>query len=281
MSMIDVLWIVILISMLQPVLKQRLLEAARQRLIAQIEKKRGSRVIVLVHRQETMSFLGFPLMRYIDINDSEEIMRAIHMTDPDVPVDIIMHTPGGVVLASVQIAKAIHRHKGKVTVFVPFYAMSGGTLIGLAADEIVMCPYALLGPVDPQVGNFPAASLLKVVKRKSIDEVDDTTLILADQAEKAVEQMQQALKELLADKMTPEEAEKLARTLTEGRWTHDYPITFEEAKKLGFNVSDDMPEDVLKMMALYPQPIRRQQAVEYTPSPRRTSPAGGREKTPD
>ncbi|MGK7346611.1 MAG: SDH family Clp fold serine proteinase [Candidatus Nitrospinota bacterium M3_3B_026] len=278
MSMIDVLWIVILISMLQPALKQRLLEAARQRLIAQIEKNRGSRVIVLVHRQETMSFLGFPLVRYININDSEEIMRAIHMTGPDMPVDLIMHTPGGVVLASVQIAKAIHRHKGKVTVFVPFYAMSGGTLIGLAADEIVMCPYALLGPVDPQVGNFPAASLLKVVKRKSIDEVDDTTLILADQAEKAIEQLQQALKELLADKMAPEEAENLARTLTEGRWTHDYPITFEEAKKLGFNVSDDMPEDVLKMMALYPQPIRRQQAVEYTPSPRRTPPSGG-EKT--
>jgi len=94
--------------------------------IAQIEKMRGSRVILLVHRQETMSLLGFPIMRYIDINDSEEVLRAIHMTDEDVPLDIILHTPGGLVLAALQIARAVQSHKGKVTVFVPHYAMSGG-----------------------------------------------------------------------------------------------------------------------------------------------------------
>jgi len=43
-----------------------------------------------------------------------------------------------------------------VTVFVPHYAMSGGTLIALTADEIVMDPNAVLGPVDPQIGNMPA-----------------------------------------------------------------------------------------------------------------------------
>ena len=34
-------------------------------------------------------------------------------------------TPGGLVLAATQIARAIQGHKGKVTVFVPHYAMSG------------------------------------------------------------------------------------------------------------------------------------------------------------
>jgi ClpP class serine protease len=48
------------------------------------------------------------------------------------------------VLASRQIAGAIKRHKGKVTAFVPHYAMSGGTLIALAADEIGMCDHAVL-----------------------------------------------------------------------------------------------------------------------------------------
>ena len=135
--MLDILWIFFLISTLQPVIKQRYLEASRQRLIAKIEKKRGSRVILLVHREETMSFLGFPVFRYIDINDSEQVLRAIHMTDPEVPLDLILHTPGGLVLAALQIARAIDGYKGKVTVLVPHYAMSGGTLIALAADEIV------------------------------------------------------------------------------------------------------------------------------------------------
>src|SRR3954454_16160490 len=113
-----------------------------------------------------MSFLAFPVLRYIDVNDAEEVIRAIHLTDKDVPIDLVLHTPGGLVLASVQIARAIKAHKGKVTVFVPHYAMSGGTLIALAADEIVMDNHAVLGPVDPQLGKYPAASLLKVVKTK-------------------------------------------------------------------------------------------------------------------
>jgi ClpP class serine protease len=53
------------------------LEASRKRLLARIENERQSRVILLVHRQETMSLLGFPLFRYIDVNDSEEVIRAI------------------------------------------------------------------------------------------------------------------------------------------------------------------------------------------------------------
>src|SRR3979490_3335176 len=149
MSPGDLLWLFFLFSALQPMLTQRYLEASRQRLIAKIERQRKSRVILLVHRQETMSILGFPVFRYIDVNDSEQVMRAIHLTDPAVPLDLVLHTPGGLVLAALQIARAIHKHQGKVTAFVPHYAMSGGTLIALAADEIVMSEYAVLGPVDP------------------------------------------------------------------------------------------------------------------------------------
>ncbi|HYR44023.1 MAG TPA: hypothetical protein VER98_13420, partial [Terriglobia bacterium] len=90
----DLIWTFFLLSALQPVLKQRLLDASRQRLIAKIERTRKSRVILLVHRQEMMSFLGFPVVRYIDVNDSEEVLRAIHLTDPTVPLDIVLHTPG-------------------------------------------------------------------------------------------------------------------------------------------------------------------------------------------
>src|SRR5258708_9543382 len=151
------LWLFFMASAIQPYLQQRALEIARQRRIARFERKRGSRVIVMVHRQETMRLLGFPVVRYIDINDSEEILRAMRLTDRTVPVDLIIHTPGGLVLAAFQIARALRDHHGKVTVFVPHYAMSGGTLICLAADEIVMSPHAVLGPIDPQLGQLPAA----------------------------------------------------------------------------------------------------------------------------
>src|SRR3979490_2022448 len=210
----DILWVFFMLSALQPVLKQRFLEAARQRLIARLESERNSRVILLVHRQESMSFLGFPILRYIDVNDSEEVLRAIHLTDPAVPIDIVLHTPGGLVVASLQIARAIHKHKGRVTAFVPHYSMSGGTLIALAADEIVMSEHAVLGPVDPQLGEYPAASILKAARQKPIAEVDDKKLILADQAEKAIAQMRREVEELLADKYPAEEAADMAKLLT-------------------------------------------------------------------
>ena len=232
----DIFWLFFMLSALQPIIKQRLLEASRKRLIALIERERKSRVVLLVHRQETMSLLGFPLFRYIDINDSEEVIHAIHLTDPEIPLDLVLHTPGGLVLAATQIARAVFKHKGKVTVFVPHYAMSGGTLIALAADEIVMCEHAVLGPVDPQLGEYPAASILKAAHQKPIAEVDDKTLILADQAEKAVAQMRREVEELLVDKYPVEQGADIAKLLTSGTWTHDYPITYERAHELGFRV---------------------------------------------
>lgn len=266
----DLFWFFFILMAIQPILKQRFLEASRQRILRKIEARRGSRVVLLVHRQETMGFLGFPVFRYIDVNDSEEVIRAIHLTDPEMPLDLVLHTPGGLVLASLQIARAIHHHKGKVTVFVPHYAMSGGTLIALAADEIVMCRHAVLGPVDPQLGQYPAASILKVVEQKPIAEIDDETLILADQGRKAMKQLREAVIELLVDEMERGKAEELADLLSGGSWTHDHPITFEDAKKIGLPVRDDMPEDILRLLALYPQPVRRQPTVEYTPLPRRS-----------
>jgi len=216
-----------------------------------------------------MSFLGFPVVRYIDVNDSEEVLRAIHLTDPSIPVDIVLHTPGGLVLAATQIARAIHKHRGKVTAFVPHYAMSGGTLIALAANEIVMSEHAVMGPVDPQLGKSPAASILKAVARKPVDRVRDETLILADQAEKAVSQVRESVQELLTDKIPPEKVEHLAKLLSEGTWTHDHPITYETAKSFGLPVRSDIPAEFLDLMSLYPQPVRRQPTVEYLPEPHR------------
>jgi ClpP class serine protease len=271
MSFTDLFWLFFMFSAIQPMLRQRVQDAMRIRKIAQLEALRSSRVILLVHRQETMRLLGFPIARYIDINDSEEVLRAIQMTDDDIPLDIVLHTPGGLVLAALQIAQAIRAHRSKVTVLVPHYAMSGGTLIALAADEIVMCNHAALGPIDPQLGESPAASLLKVVEQKPISEIDDKTLILADVGRKAIGQVKQAAGNLLRRRLPAEKADALAEKLSAGTWTHDYPIWASTAKELGLSVSTDMPKEVLELMKLYPQPVRTQGGgggVEYLPVPR-------------
>ncbi|MDT8903698.1 SDH family Clp fold serine proteinase [Anaeroselena agilis] len=260
-------WIIFFAFTVWPMLRQQGIERARMKLIRAIELRRQSRLITMIHRQEAISILGLPISRYINIEDSEQVLRAIHLTPSDMPIDLVLHTPGGLVLASEQISHALMRHKAKVTVFVPHYAMSGGTMVALAADEIVMDCNAVLGPVDPQLGQYPAASILKAVAQKNIDKVDDNTLILADMAGKAMRQVEDFLTKLLSDKLTPEAAKDLARTLSEGRWTHDYPITCDQLVDMGLPVVRELPAEVYDLMELYPQPAQRRPSVQYIPVP--------------
>jgi len=268
------IWTVLLIAVILllfavPVIQQQMTRARRLRAIRGLEVKRGTRVIALIHRQERVAFLGIPFYRYIDINDSEEVLRAIRLTPPEMPIDFIVHTPGGLILSSEQIAMALQRHRGKVTIFVPHYAMSGGTLLCLAADEVAMDENAVLGPVDPRIGEYPAASILRVPRLKPPDKIDDTTFILVDIAAKAQNQMREFVTGLLRDRMTVEQADRLARLLTEGTWTHDYPITLEQARELGLPVTPGMPAGVYRLMDLFPQAMPRRPSVAYVPIPYR------------
>lgn len=255
---------------IHPQLQIRALTSSRLKLIREIEKKYGWRVITLIHRQERIGFLGFPVYRFIDIEDSEAVIRAIRSTPPDQPIALILHTPGGLVLAASQIAMALKKHPGRKIVIIPHYAMSGGTLIALAADEIIMDPNAVLGPLDPQipVGNasYPAPSLVKIAKLKGNTARDDI-LVLADVAEKAVQEIQGLIVKLLSDKLGMDKAVEVARVLTEGKYTHDYPIAVEEARELGLNVNTNVPLEVYTLMELYPQALQQRPGVEYLPRP--------------
>ena len=258
--------------------QRRQLEARRVQALQEFERGRNSRVILLIHRQESISLLGIPISRYITIEDSEQVLRAIRLTPPDVPIDLILHTPGGLVLATEQIARALIRHPAKVTVFVPHYAMSGGTMLALAADEIVMDANAVLGPVDPQLGNMAAASVLKVVEQKPIDKIDDQTLVMADLSRKAIAQVQRFVRTLLKDdvpqaKINPENIERIIEFLTTGQVTHDYPITVEEATDLGMPVTVGLPPSIYNLMELYPQPQGGRPSVQYIPMPYDRRPA--------
>jgi len=263
------IWIFFILSALIPLFRQRRIQLERYRLIRQLEKERKSRVITLIHRQEALSILGIPFVRYVTVEDSEQVLRAIRLTPDDLPIDLVLHTPGGLLLAAEQIALALKRHPAKVTVLIPHYAMSGGTLIALAADEIVLDPNAVLGPVDPQLGEYPAVSILEAIKVKDRNEIDDRTLILADVARKAVRQVRESVYCLLQGKMDDAKASDLAAIMSEGRWTHDYPISFGQARDLGLPVDESMPEIIYRLMELYPQPVQRRPSVEYIPVPYR------------
>ena len=117
--------------------------------------------------------------------------------------------------------------------------MSGGTLVALAADEIIMDPNAVLGPVDPQIGEFPAASIIEAVELKSAEKAEDRTLILASVARKALAQVHATVVGILTAGGFPvQKAQDVADLLATGRWTHDYPIDIALAQRMGLRVAE-------------------------------------------
>ncbi len=142
-------------------------------------------------------------------------------------------------------------------------------------DEIVMDENAVLGPVDPQLGRYPASSILAVTQIKDVNETDDETLILADVARKAVSQVKQTVVEILmGNEMEEEKAREgllheIAEAISAGQWTHDYPISAAEAEKLGLPISLDLPDEVCQLMQLYRQAGQRRPSVQYIPVPYR------------
>src|SRR5438105_14013147 len=273
-------WLLLAVIVLLQLTGSRGVDRQRAAALGEFERERNSRVIAMIHRQESASLFGVPVADSISIDDSEAVLRAIRHTPPEQPIDIILHTPGGLVLAAEQIAKALVERKGKVTVFVPHYAMSGGTLIALAADEIVMDANAVLGPVDPQIGDMPAASILKAVEIKGPQRVGDEILILADIAQKARVQVAAFVAQVLSKHMNEKQSLQVATVLTEGRWTHDFPITVQGARQLGLNISTDMPRTVFDLMDLYPQGGGIRPSVWYVPLRRPAAPGTPQQPAP-
>lgn len=265
------IWLIFLFfTLIYPRMQQSLIQSARKNTLQSLGKKRDSNVITLIHRQETLRLFGIPITRYIDIEDSEELLRIIRLTPDDQPIDLIIHTPGGIALAATQIALALKAHKGRTTVMVPHYAMSGGTLIALAADEILMDAQAVLGPVDPQLGtqkgSYAAPSLLKVIEKKEPKDIDDETLYLAEEARKALNQIKETVRALIADKYSEDQVEKILDSLVMGRYTHDYPLTSEKVcELLGHCTVPELPGEVYTLMSFYKMGKQRRPGIEYVP----------------
>ncbi len=240
----------------------------RRRLIRRLEEQRGSRVIAMIHRGSgplTLLTGGGS----IGLDEAESILKVIRETPPDKPIDLILHTPGGRVLMTAQIARALKNHPAPVRAIIPHWAMSGGTFLSLAADEIIMDRNAVLGPVDPQTVKVPdvvpMASIRRVIREKNPDRIEDSTWILADQAEKAIRQVEDHITWLLADRMGEEKAREVGRALTEGRWTHDFPLTCEALQGMGLKVTTDVPQEAYQLLDAFPAGARFR-PVQWLPS---------------
>jgi ClpP class serine protease len=236
----------------RPTTKAEIL-AWRAGIIQDIERERGTKVITMIHKKELWS--GADEEPEIGIEDSDKILQEFRKTPSGQPIDLILHTPGGYATAAQMMAMAIKFHRGKVTVMVPFYAMSGGSLMSLAADEIRMEKYSVLGPVDPQIptpdGMWPASSLATLLRTKPIQNITDRMVIMSDVANLETENAKTFVLWLIEGKMDKEQAERVADFLARGYMSHATPITLDVARAMGLNVVEGIPEKVYELFKTF------------------------------
>lgn len=208
----------------------------------------------------------------IDDKDVVQALATINSLDKNEPIDVILHTHGGFVSPTMQIAEVLV-HRRRTATFVPIFAHSGGTMVALATQKIHMARGAALGPLDIQIrGPSFSGSARHIIEiaEKLGDDADIELQVAAKEAKLTLENhaknvcavMNRAHKGLFGWRGC-----ELANTLTKGDMQHSEAINFAMAKRLHMRVARDIPKAVYALISVRLAQLRRlrelQKQVHY------------------
>jgi len=207
--------------------------------------------------------------------DLQAFMEAIHGLKGD-QLDLILHTGGGSAEATDAIVTYLRQKFNHIRVFTPQAAMSAGTMLALAGDEIVMGKHSFIGPIDPQfilntsvgIQVIPAQAILEQFRNAQKDCADNPKNLnswlpmlsqygpaLLVQCQNQIDFGKELVKNWLTNYMFKEDgmkAEKIAEFLSnhDNFKTHGKHISIIHAKELGLKIIDlesdqDLQEKVL------------------------------------
>ena len=243
----------VLSGILFNLISQFLVEYHIRQLISGYEKAHDAKVFYFIHRKRSLGIFGISLYEYLEVYDAHRFLRDLKSVPEDKNLVIIIHSPGGELLAAMQIAKVLKEWKGKVSVVVPYYAMSAGTLIALSADAIYADRNVTFGAIDPQIpvgGNryVSAADLYRVCRGNSTISVQDR--ILCEMGRKAMKQVESFLKRVVLKDKDEKVAEAVINTLLYTERSHDFPFFAENLKEMGLNVVFEIPQELRELSDL-------------------------------
>lgn len=219
----------------------------------------GNTVLIDIIHDLGDDFVGRDSARQqITFDEAFEAVAAIRQANARAKILVVLHTLGGYARPAHMIAMALKHHIAKskgyrnlkkdprVVAYIPYIAMSGGTMIALAADKVVMDDTASIGPIDTIYGGFSAEAYEALLEQKGVEATQDVLVMLAHEAKKydryAVRVARTIINDAHKDKARPEH--HLADHLSSGRMSHSEAITAREAEDLGMNVSRKLPEAV-------------------------------------
>jgi hypothetical protein len=235
-------------SLLSPAPPVARLQADYDKSRANVERP-GVKTIAIIHDFDNPDGLAPGERDCLSVREAFEILAEIRSVDENTPIEIILHTPGGDAFAARLIANAL-KSRPNTRAFVPYCAMSAGTMIALATNQVVMGKYACLGPIDLQYGPFPVDSFQRLMKEKPIQDIEDYFILISYRAEKELRNARALACELMnKHHFGPDDACQLTNFLISGDMPHSEQIGRVRAKELGVNVAaEDCPEAVYRLV---------------------------------
>ncbi|MFF0312044.1 hypothetical protein ACFYSC_31795 [Streptosporangium sp. NPDC004379] len=220
--------------------------------LAELESLRGGRAVAL-------------LADRLDATHAYILYECLRSRDRAERLDLVLLTSGGDVDATRRIALLLREHADRLAVLVPDHAESAGTLLCLAADELVLGPMAQLGPIDPHISALGeqvsgpgriSAEDIRLLPRMAgewfgLDERADRLQVFSAVSQRlfpttlstfyrADRNIRRAARELIACQRPGLDAEERARIVEElvsGYDSHGHAITRAEAIRLGLKVT--------------------------------------------
>jgi len=254
-------------------------------LIERLEQLRDSKVLVY--------FSYTPLDDNILVPLYKQLKKIGHTKK----IDLFLHSYGGAVDTPYKVVMLIREFCDEFAVIVPFVAKSAASMLVLGADEVVMGPISELGPIDPLVKHPVYKDLLVPVQavwhcldylqRSIINSPDPevaefmvTPLLnkldpwLIGDYEKTIKASWQYAEALLSRYMLkddPERVQNVTQALTEGYFSHGYPIGRREARELGLKVTeahDELWDVIWKLYLGYEEIFKVKEEEEKVPNKR-------------
>lgn len=195
----------------------------------------------------------------IAFDEAFDAVASIRQANPRAKLVLVLHTLGGYARPAHMIAQALKQHIAKakghynprreprVVAYIPYVAMSGGTMIALAADKVAMDPTASLGPIDTIYGGFPTDAYKALIDQKGVLATQDVLVMLAHEAGKYDRYAAKVARDIVNPAHKPAgkpDDNTLADHLSSGALSHSQAISPKEAKNLGMNVSTKLPSEI-------------------------------------
>ena len=173
-------------------------------------------------------------------------------------LQIILYTDGGDVQMCDIICKILNESKCKVDTYIPYYALSSGTLIAFSSDNIHMNDYSFLSPVDAQssLNNsaqfYSSDAYLKLLENVKDARVHSNSYLSAVDNSKLHDETVDYLREIFTKKgMSEDECKNIINMFGSGKYSHSAIFSYNKLVDSGLDINLGIPDDINDLFSTY------------------------------